>query len=388
MAETEWDLVTLWAREYLLDTTDPYSRLVEHGFSSEFVSTFRLTAVSTENARALVEASRKSIERQLTLVENLTTIDRLAVLPDIAKAIEFQNRLREDCRAHASQDNFRTCVLKNGTEVFIDRADLRETLRRFVDDPEKSVLLVDGDEGSGRSYTYKFIRHVGQHYGFRPARVTLSRTSTAEKVVRRLADFVTDPGAGDGGGAAPLNPTELNDLLPSIDEAAHWVVGRATAVEDRFWLVLDECDRLDPSSEVWDFIGQLALAIYEHAAVRGDQAPRLVLLGYGPSMRQLPYDVRGSVCRDTARIAEPDDLRDFFNQYFHESPPASLESGRPGEATIAAFVDAAVREVLRAVAAADGVGSAGEGVGEGVGEGYMRRVCTAAEGAVRVYRTL
>ncbi|MFI2351646.1 hypothetical protein ACH492_32450 [Streptomyces sp. NPDC019443] len=373
LAETEWDLVTMWVREYLLDTTDPHAQLTQHGFPVEFVSALRLTAVSAENARSLVEASRRDIQRQLKLVEVVAATDRLSVLPEVSKALEFQDRLREDYRAHASQDNFRTCVLKNGTEVFIDRQNLRETLRQFVEDPEKTVLLVDGDPDSGRSYTYNLIRHIGQHHGFRPARVTLSHTSTADKVIRRLAEFVADPRAG----ISPLDPTELNDLLPSIDDAVHWVVGRATAVEDRFWLVLDECDSLDPSSDVWDFIGQLALAIYEHTAVRGDQAPRLVLLGYGPTMRQLPYDLRGSLCRDTARVAEPADLRSFFDQYFHESPPGFLGTGQPDESTIAELVDVAVQEVLRAAEAENSNG-----------ESYMRKVCTAAEGAIRVYQTL
>ncbi|MEV6398996.1 hypothetical protein AB0M39_30155 [Streptomyces sp. NPDC051907] len=374
LADTEWDLVTMWVREYLLDTVDPHTQLVNHGFSGDFVGSLSLTSVSAENARALVQASRKDIQRQLKLIEVVSEVDRLAVLPDVSKAHEFHDRLREDYRLHASQDNFRTLVLKDGAEVFIDRQGLRETLRQFVDDPVKSVLLVDGEPGSGRSYTYNFIRHIGQHHGFRPARVTLSETSSADKVVRRLAEFVSDPRAG----VSPLNPTELNDLLPSIDEAVHWVVGRATAVEDRFWLVLDECDKLAPSSDVFDFIGQLSLAIYEHAAVKGDQAPRLVLLGYGPTMRQLPYDLRGSICWDTAKAVEPADLRTFFDQYFHESPPGFLGAGAPEEATIAELVDVAVEEVLRATETDGGAGA----------EGYMRRICTAAEGTIRVYRTL
>ena len=344
LTETEWDLVTTWVRNYLLDTTDPHTQLAQYGFPPEFIGALRLTHISTDNARTLVHQSRSDIQRQLRLVEALTTVDRLAVLPDIVKAQEFLARLREDFRAHAARDNFRTCVLKNGTEAFIDRQDLRETLRRFIADPHKFILLVDGEPGSGRSYTYNFLRHIGQHSGFRPVRVTLSHTATAAKVVRRLADFVADPQEG----AAPLNPTELNDLLPSIDEAAHWVAGRATAVEERFWLVLDECDKLDPSSDVWDFIGQLGMAIYEHAAVRGDQAPRLVLLGYGRSMRQLPYDLRGNLAWDTARIAEPDDLRTFFDQAFHESPPELLGTGQLRESAIATLVDAAVHEVLQA----------------------------------------
>ncbi|MFF5125539.1 hypothetical protein ACFY41_01170 [Streptomyces syringium] len=373
LAETEWDLVTTWVREYLLDTTDPHAQLVLYDFSPEFVGALRLTAVSGDNARVLVAASRKGIERQVKLLEVVAGIDELAVLPEAVKAAEFRDRLREDARAHASQDHFRTCVLKNGAEAFIDRQQLRRTLREFVEDPEKRVLLVDGEQGSGRSYTYNLIRHVGQHCGFRPARVTLSRTATADKVIRRLAEFVADPRSG----ISPLNPTELNDLLPSIDDAAHWVISRATAADDHFWLVLDECDELDVNSDVWDCIGQLALAIYEHTAVSGDESPRMVLLGYGPTMRQLPYELRGNLCRDTARAAEPADLRAFFDQYFHDFPPPRPEGGPAEEPDITELVDVAVQEVLRA-AEAETCESAC----------YMRKVCTATEEAIRVYQSL
>ncbi|MFB6437132.1 hypothetical protein ACFCVY_10150 [Streptomyces sp. NPDC056411] len=373
LTETEWDLVTTWAQDYLLDTTDPHAQLAQYGFPAPFVSALPLTRVSADNARSLVHASRAGIEGQLRLVEALTTVDRLAVLPEIGKARDFLARLREDFRAHTAQDTFRTCVLKNGTEAFIGRQDLRKTLRRFVADPETLILLVDGEPNSGRSYTYNFLRHIGQHSGFRPVRVTLSRTSTAATVVRRLAEFVADPRAG----VSPLNPTGLNDPLPSTDEAAHWVAGRATAAEERLWLVLDECDKLDPSSDVWDFIGQLALAIYEHAALRGDQAPRLVLLGYGRSMRQLPYDLRGNMCWDTARVAGPEELRSFFEQVFHEAPPEPLTAADGRDASVDELVEVALEEVLHAIEEQ-----------AGSGESYMRRVCTAAEGAVRVYRSL
>ncbi|MFF4602977.1 hypothetical protein ACFY12_09530 [Streptomyces sp. NPDC001339] len=373
MTETEWDLVTTWAQSYLLDTTDPHAQLLQYGFPQQFVGALPLTHVSADNARALVRASRTVLHRQLRLMEALTGADRLAVLPDVVKAREFLARLRDDVRAHTAQDTFRSCVLQNGTEAFIDREDLRETLRRFIADPDTFILLVDGEPDSGRSYTYTFLRHIGQHSGFRPVRVTLSRTSTAAEVVRRLADFVTGPGAGP----APFDRTGRGDPLPSIDEAAHWVAARATAADERLWLVLDECDKLDPSSDVWDFIGQLALALYEHTAARGEQAPRLVLLGYGRSMRQLPYDLRGSICWDTARVAEPQDLRAFFDLAFHESAPRSPVTAGLPESTVAELVDVAVEEVLCA---------AGRGGEEG--QSYMRRVCSAAEEAIRVYQSL
>ncbi|GGU73668.1 hypothetical protein GCM10010211_44570 [Streptomyces albospinus] len=372
--EAEWFAVTNWLAQYLfLDTDHPRTELLNYGFSEEFVTALPITTVSAENARSLVRAARRNIRQQVELLKVVNHLDQLSTLPEIGTAREFLHRLQEDLEIHARQDTFRTCVLKNGTEAFIDRKELRETLRRFVDDREKFVLAVDGDPGSGRSYTYTFLRHIAQHSGFHPVRVVLSHTSTASQVIRRLAAFLSDPHTG----AQPFDPTQLNDLLPAIDDAVHWVIGQATAADEHYWLVLDECDKLDPRSDVWDFIGQLALAIYEHAAVRGDQAPRLVLLGYGRSMYQLPYDLRGSLCWDTARVVERQDLHSFFDQYFHESPPRLTDTAQPEESVIAGLVDEAVDAVLQDSRARDDDG-----------DSYMRKICTAAEKAIRVYQTL
>lgn len=434
----EWDKVTEWVREYLLDSTDPYVQLRHAGFAPEFIGGLPLTAVSSHNARALVQASRRTIDGQVRLLRALVLNDRLRVLPYVRDAEEYLARLERDAEAHTSQDVFRTQVLRGGAEVFLDREDLRETLRAFVADGHKSVLLVDGEPHSGRSYTYAFIRHVAQHQGFRPARVLLDPTTTATKVVRRLAAFVSDPRAG----VVPPVATDLDDPLPALEEAVHWVVLQATGAEDLFWFVLDDCDRLDPGSDVWDLISRLALAIYEHQPVRGAQAPRLVLLGYGEAMRQLPYELRHSLCRDRARSAGPDDVRAFFERYVREQPPPSLAAlaAEEREAALAGLVDVAVEEVLAAAGDADGgtpgrpggpggpggpagpYGPAGPGGPDGPhgpygpagpgsphgpygpadpgspygpcspygpgGECYMRRLGTAVEGAVRVYRAL
>ncbi|MGW0464821.1 trypsin-like peptidase domain-containing protein [Streptomyces sp. NPDC003027] len=375
LTETEWGLVTSWVRDYVLDTPDPHTTLLRSGLSPDFVADLPLTPDRDENARTLVAFARKDIPHQRRLLATLAGLDALteadgpARLERGAEARELLARLREDERAQRSaRDPFGALVLGHGAgaEVFIDRAESRERLRDFVEDPEQTVLVVDGEPASGRSYTYRLIRHLGQHLGFRPIRITLSRTSTAARVVERLAEFVSGP----HGTPLPLNPTQLNDPLPSIDDAVHRIVSRATAAEDRLWLVLDECDTLDPNSDVWDCIGKLALAIYEHTPVRKDAVPRLVLLGYSPAMRQLPYDIRKNECRDTARVVDESDLRDFFRRFFTEEETAPDDEAVPG------LVDVAVTEVLAAAEA------------PGHGESYMRRVCTAVEEAVRLYRSL
>lgn len=373
LTETEWGLVTSWVRDHLLDNPDPRRGLLRSALSRIFVADLPLTPDRDENARRIVGAARKDIGHQRRLLATLTgldALDRLDAKDAAGRGTELRSllgRLREDEEtAHSERDPFSTVVLRDGTAVFIDRAELREKLRRFVADPEQTVLVVDGEPNSGRSYTYHLIRHLGQHCGFRPVRVTLSRTTTAARLVGRLDEFVSEPGA-DG---IPLNPTQLNDPLPSIDDAVHRIVSRATAAEERFWLVLDECDTLDPNSDVWDCIGKLALAIYEHTPVRNRTVPRLVLLGYSSALRQLPYEIRKNEVRDIARVADADDLRAFFGQFFRESPTPPDEELLPG------LVESTVAEVLRAAETADPADS------------YMRRVCTAVEETVRTYLTL
>ncbi|MGW5425359.1 trypsin-like peptidase domain-containing protein [Streptomyces sp. NPDC003943] len=374
LTETEWGLVTSWVRDHLLDDPDPRTRLQRTALTTDFVADLPLTPNRDANARMIVGAARRDLEHQRRLLDALArlgTLDHLDEADAVGRGTEVRallGRVREDEEVlRSEQDPFESVVLRHGTEVFIDRAELRETLRRFVADPELSVLVVDGEPDSGRSYTYRLIRHLGPHCGFRPVRVTLSRTSTAARLVRRLAEFVSAPDEAD---RIPLNPTRLNDPLPSIDDAVHRIVSRATAAEDSFWLVLDECDALDPNSDVWDCIGKLALAIYEHTPVRQETVPRLVLLGYPTTLHQLPYDIRNNECRDTAKAVGPDELRDFFTRFFREAPAAP--GGTPAGEPPPELVESTVAEVLRAAEAADPADSP------------MRRVCTAVEEAVRL----
>lgn len=267
-------------------------------------------------------------------------------------------------------------MLGNGAEVFIDRVDFRRRIREFLENPDKTVLVVDGEPDSGRSYSYKLIRHIGEHCNFRPVRVTLNRTSTAEQVVQRLTECVADPVPATLSDTAPaplspLNPTQLNDPLPEIDAAVHRAVSQATTAAGQYWLVLDDCDKLDVNSDVWDCIGKLALTIHNQRPTPPDVPPRLVLLGYSPTMRQLPYEIRRNEVRDTARMFGPEDLREFFRQFFTETSPSTP----PDVQRISDLVETAVPAVLQACEA-------------GGPDSYMRKICSAAAASVRLYGAL
>ncbi|MEV7615096.1 AAA family ATPase [Streptomyces sp. NPDC089799] len=370
LTTTQWDLVREWARDHVFNVASSHqSQVVNLGFSQEFAASIPYGDTASSAATALVRAVRnRGVKAQFQLLAALCTVDSLAVLPIVGMARQFRDILEADAELDLSpRDPYQAGVLKNGAEVFIDRLDLRQRLREFADDPYKTVLVVDGAPDSGRSYTYNLIRHLGAHNGFQPVRVTLNQTSTADQVVHWLADYVTDPHTG----ISPLNPTQLNDPLPVVHKAVHRIVMQATAAEEQFWFVLDDCDRLDLNSDVWDCIGKLAEMVYEYGDRAG--APRLVLLGYSDGMRQLGDEIRNNEVRDTARVVTPDDLRDFFGRFFRETTPPG-HGAPPEENAVAALVNAAVPAVLQAA----------EAPGP---ESFMRKVCAATVRVVRLYRS-
>ncbi|MEV4192466.1 hypothetical protein AB0J65_13865, partial [Streptomyces toxytricini] len=336
LTDTEWGVVTAWVRDYLLDTPDPHDRLRQAGYPNTFIGSLALTAKAGDNAASLVRAVRHSITAQLNLLDVLLTLGDLTSQFE-PQVLALRARLADDERVHVSdQDHFRAGVLRNGAEVFIDRAQLRERLREFLADPEKTVLVVDGEPDSGRSYSYSLIRYLGQHCGFRPVRVTLTHTTTAAQLIRQIAARL-NPEADP----PQLNPTPLNDPLSAHEWAVQQIVTRATAAPEAFWIILDECDRLASTSDAWDAIGQLARALFERGPAPEGIAPRLVLLGYPATMPQLPYEIRKTVCRDTARILGRDDVDDFFRTYFTQAPVPPADAVRLAAASAAAVWEAA-----------------------------------------------
>lgn len=87
-------------------------------------------------------------------------------------------------------------ALLAGDRPFVNRIDLRTKLRRLIDPAGDSVLLIDGNPKTGKSFTFYLLDHVGTRHGFFVHQFKLSQAppprQLAEDIVKRL---LGDPAA-------------------------------------------------------------------------------------------------------------------------------------------------------------------------------------------------
>jgi hypothetical protein len=339
LRDTEWTLLTELARDHLLAPIEAREALAPY-FAAEFVAGLSLGASSARNAEVLVHAVRDAgmlgddppVLRLLTALAHHPTIVPLPDARIVARMLERAQTLllvqRQD--APAANDPFMATML-GGRNVFIDRRELRVKLRRLHDDTEPTVILqITGDRQSGTSHSYLLIEHAAGIYGFRKVPVLLSESSTPEEVVGRIADWV----ASD----KPV-PERQDDPRKWYGQVANWLVRNAWESRRSWWFVLDEINHLPPTSEIWDLVGELAIAV----GYFGDNRVRLVLLGYD---RGIDRKLRNRSESEHLRPLSETDLREFIAEQFadrYSRLPVEERAARV-EDTVAAILAAAVAE--------------------------------------------
>ena len=373
LTEQEWTLVRCLVVDHLVATANPYAVLQD--YFPDHVGVWPVTQVSGQNADTVVnEAKSASLADpsplSIQLLEVLSKLDTIKVLPDIAKVTAYLQRLRAEKAALVQDDPFSACILSGSGEVFIDRVPLRAAVRLLVDPPagipEPLVLRVSGESSAGKSYTFSLLQHLSDRCGIQPAKVIVGKTSTAEDVLRDFAVRVAAPGA---------RPDPVEDPTKRLRYWALWLVEQAkrTSPTRPWWFVIDQCNDLDPTSEVVELIAQLAKAVKEATLRPPERRPRLVLLGYGDDLADLPLP-RKQVHPDQVRRASETDVRTFFTQYFREAAKRSQGSETVDETALGQHVAIAAEQVLREAAEA-----------ERAGRSYMLALSRAAEGAVDVF---
>ncbi|HEY5841078.1 MAG TPA: hypothetical protein VIU87_06335 [Mycobacterium sp.] len=314
--------------------------------------TWRITQVVADNADMIVKIASQAALRgdapfSIRLLEVLADLPAIKVLPDVAKIGEYMDRLHSEKSAAETGDPFSAAVLPGTGEVFINRTQMRESLRLMVKPKpgtvEPIVLRVFGDSSTGMSYTYAFLKHLAPAVGFSPTRAILTRNSTPRDVLRQLKI----PIAGND------FPSEsVRSQAQRLRYWAQWLVEAAIKSETAesagpWWFVVDECNKLSPQAEdVVEFICQLSVAVGERPAIPNRPRPRLVLLGHGEMLGDLPIPPKQIRPDQVQRVSEKD-VRTFFYEHYKRQ---DLER-RPGVAVDDGLLrkksDAATVQVLR-----------------------------------------
>jgi hypothetical protein len=373
LTEQEWTLVRCLVVDHLVATANPYAVL--HDYFPDHVDVWPVTPVASENADTVVNDAKAAnltdpSPLSIQLLETLSKLQTIKVLPEIHKVTAYLQRLRAEKAALDHDDPFTACILPGSGEVFIDRVPLRAAVRLLVDPPagipEPLVLRVSGERSAGKSYTFSLLQHLSDRCGIQPAKVIVGKTSTAEDVLRDFAVRVAAPGA---------RPDPVEDPTKRLRYWALWLVEQAkrTSPTRPWWFVIDQCNDLDPTSEVVELIAQLAKAVKEATLRPPERRPRLVLLGYGDDLADLPLP-RKQVHPDQVRRASEADVKTFFAQYFREAAKRTQGVETIDETVLGQHVAIAAEQVLREATEA-----------ERAGRSYMLALSRAAEGAVDVF---
>jgi hypothetical protein len=339
LADTEWTLVTELARDHLLDTVDPHDRLGAY-FPAAFVAALPLTARAADNALTLIAAVRGAGMRGddpplLRLLEALGAEPELSVLPEARRVGEMLDRERallalERGRAAAS-DPFLATVLA-GREVFIDRRELRTKLRDLhADDKPTLMLRVTGQPDSGTSHSFRLIEHLAAAYGFRKVPVLLDESGTPEEVIETIALEVAP--------STESPPQRQDDPRKWYSRASQWLVKKAKESGGTWWFILDELNHLPPTSEVWDLVQRLAMAV----DLYGENRVRLVLLGYDGD---LDPKLRNRAESEYFEALSETELREFFTDWFRDLYAAAPPDQRLEGDRLLAQVDDTVTQIL------------------------------------------
>lgn len=370
--EEEWDLVRCLVIDHLIGTPDPYGTLRMY-FPDE-VSGWQVSPVPARYAATIVESARRAPMSDpdplaIRLLRVLLSISAIKVSAQQPQVQGFLDRLLKAKDALDADDPFRALILPRTGESFIDRTQTRTLLASLVrpdpTKPEPVAMRVVGPKKSGKSYTFSFILHLSEPRGITPVRVMLSRSSTAEDILRELSVPLVGPGE---------KPDPVTEPMKRLRHWAQWIVSHVERHNPpgSWWFVFDQCNELDPNSDAVEFIAQLAIAIREMTGPRLKR-PRLVLLGYCDQLADLQLP-RRQVYEDIVKIVSEADLRAFFGCVFREKDETRRPGSAPDEERMAKLVEVTVRHVVEEATTAAAMGTP-----------YMKALGIAAEEAVDVY---
>ncbi|MDA0161321.1 hypothetical protein OM076_13670 [Solirubrobacter ginsenosidimutans] len=197
-----------------------------------------------------------------------------------------------------------------GNLPFVDRYALRHSVRRLLDDAR--VLIVNGPPRSGKTYTVRFLSHVGQASGaFGVAHVELPSDMTpVYGPVDLAADLVARMGRDTWS-------------LPQVDEEparaartlSRWTLSEVPRAGGNWWLALDGFGAPDFRDDTLSFIRQLARDV---ATLPG--GTRLVLIDFPGELAGVPAHAIEFEELPSPSSIGTFEVDDFFKRLFERLP--------------------------------------------------------------------
>ena len=183
-----------------------------------------------------------------------------------------------------------------GSRPLLNRAMLKQAVRKMRDIGGPAILVVNGPPGSGKSMTADYLRQVSSATGaFRVAQASAHFDANPAALCMGLAEHI---GALERMPAETVEPARYNALL------GQRLLATVMASGETWWLVIDDLAVASLGADMVDFVGRLATL-----TARAPRPMRLVLLGWDVP---LPADVEPDVVREELGEIAIVDVHEFL----------------------------------------------------------------------------
>jgi hypothetical protein len=252
---------------------------VEAAASVAFTARFYAALAQAEPVDVAAARARNDLQ-----FDRQTYLAHEWALPVLTVAVEPQEALRVvrpgNPRAILDQAGVKTADM---VRRMVDRCDSRRTVWRWLARPDAPLLLVSGQEATGKSAIAEWTVVTSRVHGTPAARAEFEHRGPAvdwRRFLRVLADAVEQqagpaavaPAAAfrdvlDGRAPAPVELLRPSDQVDESDEAYRqfWLFFGAAVPDGQFVLVVD-C--LEPLQELPQFVRQLVVPVVQARPVR------------------------------------------------------------------------------------------------------------------------
>ena len=209
-------------------------------------------------------------------------------------------------------DLFNACFLRGRQLAFVDRDPLRRALKSLADREGSRVLVVDGPEASGKSYSLEFITYLKERLGtFKVAWIDLTEADFGplgpDELVRRIAIQMERD--------IQLIPTRRSLDPGWAGELCDWLVAQVNESRASWWVVLDGIQQVSLPPVTHQVINGLAL--------RAELlVPSLRLILLSCKSETLPARIANRILKEQIERIGEAHIQRFFETLFEERAEA------------------------------------------------------------------